>query len=285
MLTRHVAIVAGSDEIDASDLTAAASALQIQATRDFGPLWSVESTVTAFPKLEDVPVGHWPIIILKEIPSKDDLGFHTDKKNQPYALVQYTNSWTITTSHEMLEMLADPFGNRLIPGPSINPADNGARVAYFLELCDPCENSKYAYSINGVLVSDFITPHFHDPNGSFGSRYSFTGAIAQPRQILPGGYLSYDNPASDTVYQAICGEDGAMQFKELGPMQSGASLREFSHAQARKLNLSTAFADQSYSDEHARVKEAAQYRARAKEASASIAQRLRRELPPIPAVK
>jgi hypothetical protein len=283
MLTRHVAIVADPGEIKISDLTAAASALQIQATRDFGPLWTVEATVTAFASLDDVPVGHWPIIILKSIPSKDDLGFHTDKKNQPYALVEYTDSWTITTSHEMLEMLADPFGNRLVPGPSINPDDNAARVAYFLELCDPCEDSKYAYSINGVLVSDFITPHFHDPIGSFGARYSFTGSINQPRQILPGGYISYDNPTTDKVYQAMADDKGNLQFKELGPMKGGASLREFSHAEARKLKLPTAYADTAYNSEHARVKEAAAFRARAKEASASIAERLRRELPAIPA--
>jgi hypothetical protein len=87
------------------------------------------------------------------------------------------------------------------------------------------------------------------------------------------------------VHQALCGEDGELQFKELGPMKGGASLREFSHAEARKLNLPTAFADKAYHAEHARVKEAAAFRARAKEASASIAARLRRELPPIPATK
>ena len=29
-----------------------------------------------------------------------------------------TDSWTLTASHEWLEMLADPFSDRMVPGPS-----------------------------------------------------------------------------------------------------------------------------------------------------------------------
>jgi hypothetical protein len=62
-----------------------------------------------------------------------------------------------------------------------------------VEACDPCEDNSYAYTINGVRVSHFITPHFYDPLVTSGTRYSLTGAIKGPRQILPGGYISWVN--------------------------------------------------------------------------------------------
>jgi hypothetical protein len=64
--------------------------------------------------------------------------------------------WSVTASHECQEMLADPFGNRLVSGPSLAP-DQG-NVEYLVEVCDPVEDLGFAYLINGVLVSDFYTP-------------------------------------------------------------------------------------------------------------------------------
>src|ERR1700738_2421452 len=116
MLPANVALVATPDEVDTSELTAVAAALQVQATRDFGPLWNVAATVTAFTKLDDVPVGHWPIVVQKTIDNPDAEGFHTDHNQQPIAFVKYADNWTLVASHEMLEMLADPSGRRLVPG-------------------------------------------------------------------------------------------------------------------------------------------------------------------------
>ena len=45
--------------------------------------------------------------------------------------------------------------------------------------------------MNGVLVSDFYTPHYFDPMKAPGVRYSFTGKITGPRVVLRGGYLSW----------------------------------------------------------------------------------------------
>src|SRR5207244_12011882 len=56
---------------------------------------------------------------------------------QPYALVLYTQSWSLTASHETLEMLADPWGSRLVGGSSIQAGQG--RVRYLIEVCDPCE--------------------------------------------------------------------------------------------------------------------------------------------------
>ena len=71
--------------------------------------------------------------------------------------------------------------------------DGTGQFGYLVEACDPCEDNSCAYTINGIAVSDFITPHFYDPLVTPGTRYSFTGAIKGPRQILPGGYISWVN--------------------------------------------------------------------------------------------
>ena len=87
---------------------------------------------------------------------QDAAGVHLDKKGQPFSLVEAGNSWSLTASHGVLEMLADPFGNRLIAGPS--PKSGQGRVEFLVEVCDPSEDSANAYTVNDVLVSDFYTP-------------------------------------------------------------------------------------------------------------------------------
>jgi hypothetical protein len=56
--------------------------------------------------------------------------------------------------------------------------------------------------VNGLRVSDFYTPHYFDSVQSVGVRYSFTGAITKPRQVLRGGYLSWMDPATGFWWQA-----------------------------------------------------------------------------------
>jgi hypothetical protein len=184
---------------DAADVAHVAAALQRQATRDFAPLWNVAATLDAFPRLEDIPVGYWPLIVETDIKTPGAAGVHEDKNGQPFALISMSDSWSLTASHEMLEMLADPFGKRVIPGKSPKP-DQG-RVEFLVELCDPCEGDAFAYTVNDILVSDFITPHFYDPKQADGVRYSFTGAIKEPRQILQDGYISWRDPVSNHWWQ------------------------------------------------------------------------------------
>jgi hypothetical protein len=199
MLTAHVAIVSEESKITAAELTTVAGALSKQVSRDFGPLWEVNADVAAYQRLEDVPLDYWPIIVKDDIGDPSAAGYHEDQHGQPLALVQYDASWSLTASHECLEMLADPFGRRVIAGES--PVQGQGRVNFLVEVCDPCEASACAYTINGVQVSDFFTPHFFDPVQSAGVRYSYTGALTAPRQVLKDGYLSWYVPASKRWWQ------------------------------------------------------------------------------------
>jgi len=222
MLTRHVALVPDRVDVPIQEVLRIASALQKQVTRDFAPLWKVSATVDGFERLEEVPLGYWPVVLVADV--KGAAGFHTDNNGQPFSLVEVGSSWSLTASHEVLEMLADPFGNRLTAGPS--PMSGQGRVAFLVEVCDPSEDAEFAYTVNDVLVSDFYTPHYFDPVRRDGVQYSFTGKLTQPRQVLPGGYLSWHDPVSDHWFQKTFFSTEP-EFRDLGILsRNDRSLRE-----------------------------------------------------------
>lgn len=230
-LTPHVALVPDSPSVTLSQVSTVAAAIQKQVTRDFGPLWGISATVDAFEALEAVPVDYWPVIIRDDIEQPGAAGFHTDDHGQPFSLVQADPGWELTASHEALEMLADPSGNRTIAGPpppnSPEPVSRLSRVTYLVEVCDPCEADNFAYEVNGVQLSDFITPHYYDPNGATGAQYSFRGNIKEPHSVQEGGYVSFGNPVDNHWYQIIV-ENGRSQVRDLGILGriQGQSLRE-----------------------------------------------------------
>jgi hypothetical protein len=214
MLTTELALVADTTQVTCSQLCRVSSALQKQATRDFRPIWDITATVDAFDRLEDVPIGYWPMIVRDDIDFPGAAGVHLDQDGQPFALVQYSDSWSLTASHEMLEMLVDPGGNRLIAGKSPKP-DQG-RVEFLVEVADPSEDAQFGYTVNGMLVSDFFTPSFYDPVQAGGVRYSFGGHIPGPRQILSGGYISWHEPVSDHWWQQTWFGGTEPRFRDLG---------------------------------------------------------------------
>src|SRR5712692_9387867 len=201
VLVRQLALVSESDLVTMSDLLHVSAALQKQASRDLAPIWDISATVDAFAKLEDVPDGYWPMIVRDDI-GLDAAGVHEDKDGQPFALISSSSdldTWALTASHETLEMLVDPSGDRQVTGDS--PKRRQGRVSFLVEVCDPCEAADFAYTVNGVLMSDFYTPHYFDPVAVSGVRYSYTGVITAPRQVLRGGYLSWADPVSGHWWQ------------------------------------------------------------------------------------
>jgi hypothetical protein len=185
--------------------------------------------VDAFSNLEDVPLGYWPLIVRDDIGFPGAAGIHLDNDGQPFALIQHSNSWSLTASHEMVEMALDPLGDRLIAGPSLK--DDQGRVEYLVEVADPSEAAEFGYTINGILMSDFYSPRFFDPVAAQGVQYSFTGAITEPRQVLRGGYISWHEPISGHWWQLVHFGAGP-QFRDLGRLDlAGQSIRSVIDAQ------------------------------------------------------
>ena len=236
-LPHQVALVSESASVAFSDLSAVAAALQKQATRDFAPLWNVNATVSAFDSLDSVPVDYWPVIIQDNIDQPGAAGYHTDEHGQPFALVQADDAWQLTASHETLEMLADPFGNRIVAGApppqAPAPVSGFKRVVYLVEVCDPCEDAQFAYGVNGETLSDFITPAYYSPSPAAQTHCSFSGSVNAPHTVLEGGYVSFGNPVTKEWYQ-IQVLNGEVQLQNLGRLNTnGRSLRETVDRQVR----------------------------------------------------
>jgi hypothetical protein len=207
MLPRRVGIASRSATVGLHDLIKVAAALNVQATRDLQNIWNISATVTALADPESIEPGVLPIFIVDDVGQDGAAGLHLTDHKQPYSLVDAGPTWSLTASHECLEMLVDPSGNRLVSSSAITAAGGKVqdvtteKFEYLVEVADPSEDPANAYMIDEVLVSDFYTPHFFDPVVSPGVRYSFTGRIKRPREILPGGYISWLNPATGTMQQ------------------------------------------------------------------------------------
>ena len=210
----HLALVSESSSVALPEVTRVSAALQQQVTRDLSQFWDFQATVDAFATLEDVPPGYWPVVVRDDI-GQNAAGVHCDDTGQPMALITADLDWSITASHEALEMLVDPFGNQRIAGKSVSP-DQG-RVEYLLEVSDPV--SAQWYQVNGVKVSDFLTPRFFDPVQAPGVKYSFMGNLTGPRQILFDGYLTWFEPVSAEWWQQSWFAGDQPTIRNLGPVQ------------------------------------------------------------------
>jgi hypothetical protein len=238
MTQSQIVLVDQTHEIDPTLLHSAALALNSQVTQDLPGCWSgIDAAVSYAPSLAAVPQGSWPVFLVKSLPPGEG-GYHMDKRNQPYAKVIASSAdetWTIDASHEIVEMLADPYGNRTQSSQAIaisgnDVVDTSGTFSYLVEACDPCEANNYAYEIAGIAVSDFITPHFYDASVTSGVTYSFKANIQRPRQLLPGGYISYTLP-DGSMQQILWVDPGPPTYNNLGPTGAVRSLREAVHAE------------------------------------------------------
>ena len=243
----QVGLVDATGKLSAERVQDVAAALNVQVMRDLPRYWNVQATVRYLPNPRAIPSGVWPVILVPSLPPGEG-GFHLDQHKQPYAEVIATpdsDDWSIDASHETLEMLVDPYGNRFQSSRAIEieqgkVVDGVGEYQYLVEACDPCEANEFAYPIQGVAVSDFLTPHYYDPVATSGTNYSFTGAIERPRQLLKGGYISFVNMQKGIVQQILWVDPRKPpQLKDLGPAPpAGKSMREWidgeTHAHTRE---------------------------------------------------
>jgi hypothetical protein len=110
-------------------------------------------------------------------------------------------------------MLCDPVGTRTAAGPSLidqrqregaTEHEPQGQVEYLMEVCDPCEGS--VYEIDGIHVSDFVTPQYYGLPSMSGTRYSFTGGLSGPLRLYGGGYITWLTVPGD-VWQAFAPDD------------------------------------------------------------------------------
>ncbi len=223
-MTRRIALVSETDLLTFADVARVSAAVQKQVTDDFGPLWDVKATVDPFATVVDVPLGYWPVVVRDDI-GLNIAGAHTaDAQDKPFALVTFRDDWPLSVSHEVLEMLADPWGKEYLTGPSLRPGQG--TVEYLVEVCDPCQGGAFGCSVNGVVLSDFVLPGYYKAFGP--GRYSFAGNVSAPRAVLSGGYVTWRDPVTGMWTQYLADGPSA-EFRDLGvdPAPPGIQLRGF----------------------------------------------------------
>lgn len=177
-----------------TDVANATAALQTQLNRDWFPVWGSTAALQFYTRSQLIPSSVWPLYILDTSDIKGALGYHYETNlGRPYGRIfakdclKYNANWTVTLSHELLEMIADPHVNLTV----FNQYSSTTGRLYAFEVCDACENDRYGYKINNILVSDFVWPSWFDPiQTAKGTRYHQTNIMTRPFQILPGGYIS-----------------------------------------------------------------------------------------------
>jgi hypothetical protein len=230
--------------IPAAELSQVAAALNAQWHNDFLPLYpQVRGSVVVYP-LGAVPPRTWQLRLLDDLDDPGALGYHTDDGNQPFAVIDATDAgdWHVTASHELLEMLADPWGNsmhgaRLPLGTEAAYKRFGlphasSHVHYLLEVCDPCE--AFTYEQAGVQLSDFLLLPWYRTNPGAAHAYSFTGALMDQREVADGGYVSFEVPQTGHWWQ-LFNRSGRLSVQDLGRFDKARSggLREFTDHHAR----------------------------------------------------
>lgn len=185
-IENRIAVVSQTKQLAFSQAQDMCAAVDEQLSLDAYPIWGRRTHVLAVKDAKSIPQGYWPAYIQDDIHEPGAAGYHSDRNNQPIIFVQYDGDNTsLTLSHECVETIPDPFGNRLI---NVSHPTLGA-IQILCEICDPPE--EVSYLKKGIKCSDFILPEWYDSTPGAMSTYSFTGACKTPLTLLPGGYFSF----------------------------------------------------------------------------------------------
>jgi hypothetical protein len=211
-----VAILDHGCGIPVADLQKYAEAQLIQCNNHFAlpppsgwglAVQSIRVCDAAHPPLAD----EWVMGLFVTPDQPGALGYHdTTAAGLPlmkiFPLLDKSQPWTVTASHEMLETLGDPLLRRAAQ-------DNRGRF-WAYENCDAVEEDKY--QINGVWVSNFVlVPYFEPPAKLTGVKLDWMGLVKVPLEIRTGGYGQYWDSTRGWVMVGPTGGKPARKAKDM----------------------------------------------------------------------
>ena len=216
------------------EVITAIRAVNRQIAEDFAPYWNsygvlrLEGNSSEDPDSENPEdmQGEGVIYLWDKSDVPNALGYHDKNfRGIPYGFVfvdiatEIGENWTVTLSHEALELLGDRRANTLVKGP--DPRDRRRNVYHWHEMCDAVQDEHY--EIDGVRVSNFVLPLYFTPDEEPGSRNDFLGTqyrLAGSREIKslrsfginPGGYVGFFDPeVNDHITESAPDLDEARQ--------------------------------------------------------------------------
>lgn len=194
------------------------TALQVQIDRDFSPIWDQAANLMFVGLTGTIPRGMWQLLLEDHSSDADALGFHllTDD-GYPIGHVYVKDSkadglsWTVTGSHEAIELLGDPRIDQV----RFEPTGDTTGVLRALELCDAVEDDSFGYDVDlkdglpPVKVSAFQTRQWFQPGPHPpGTHFSFPpGIVSAPFELADGGYIG--------IWE--CGKGWSQQLADTAP--------------------------------------------------------------------
>jgi hypothetical protein len=222
--TIQISVINESTVLTDAEVTPVVAVLQKQVTNDFRPSWGTDAELIMVPKNTQPPSGSWWLVILDDSDQAGALGYHDlTSEGLPVGKVfaasdlKAGTSWTVTASHELLEMLGDPNINLNV----FVQNDNTSGILYAYEVCDACEDDSFGYQIDNVLVSDFVYPSWFESFRAEGStQFDRMNKIQNPLQLLAGGYIGIFDVASGSGWQQQTAEKRPVSLKQRGQVGS-----------------------------------------------------------------
>jgi hypothetical protein len=199
-----------SGKISDEDLQLVIRAINRQITEDFEPYWSLGATLRLEGRSEKNPSklnmldlrGDAILYLWDKTDVPGALGYHDQSaRGIPYGFVftdlaeKLGEPWSVTLSHEALELIADPEVNLLVMGP--HPADPNKAVFHWYEMSDAVQDE--TYEIDHVKVSNFVLPLYFTGSDEPGGRNDFLGRSHNGKSlnsfgVNPGGYIGFYDP-------------------------------------------------------------------------------------------
>lgn len=200
--------------IQTSDISNAAakkviSALNTQLKSHFGPAWHIQAhtrLVMGEVDFETTACGGI-LVVTDQAHIEGALGYHDRivATGLPVGFVfedicaELGEPWSVTLSHELLEMCLNSMINDYCIGP--HPTERKRNVMHWKEACDAVQDQ--TYTIRNVQVSDFVLPHFFTPEAEINEKVNFLHTPGlRSFDVTAGGYLGFYDPklGRDTTY-------------------------------------------------------------------------------------
>jgi hypothetical protein len=173
-------------------------AFEKQWNLDRKPVWGVDSaTFTLIPAALAAPSGACWLVFLDDSNHANDLAYHdlTNERLPVSKVFERTiftdkTSFSVAATHEICEMAVDPW---------INSAYQDVDGVFWAgEICDPVEDGRYGYEINGTLVTDFVVPNWMAYMHATGP-IDFKAHGKNAMEVLTGGYPQKFDPKKGWV--------------------------------------------------------------------------------------
>lgn len=231
----QISVINESTVLADADVVPVVAALQKQITNDFRPIWGTDAELTTFPKGTTPPTGSWWLVPLDDSDQANALGYHDlTTEGLPIGKVFVASdlkagtSWTVTASHELLEMLGDPNINLTVFVQNLNTAG----VLYAYEICDACEDDSLGYQIDNILLSDFVYPTWFESFRAEGStQFDRMNKINTPFQLLVNGYIGVFNVTAGSGWQQQTAEKRSTDVLHRGAVGTRRERRTIPHDQ------------------------------------------------------